>query len=93
MTWLRELYSFMIHLLFTVVSSLVGPAGPLHRNQCQIQPYRHLQLFCYLHSAALKDLRFVVKALKTLSTRWEDIGMTVDVKDLDGIKKNYQGSY
>ena len=42
--------------------------------------------------AALKDLRFVVKALKTLSSKWEDIGMTVDVKDLDDIKKNYQGA-
>ena len=46
-----------------------------------------------LHSAALKDLRFVVKALKTLSARWEDIGMAVDVKGLDEIKRNYQGMY
>ena len=49
--------------------------------------------FAHGHSAALKDLRFVVKALKTLSSRWEDIGMTVDIKDLDGIKKNYRGTH
>ena len=46
-----------------------------------------------LHSVALKDLRFVVKALKTLSARWEDIGMAVDVKGLDEIKKNYRGTF
>ena len=49
--------------------------------------------FAHVHTAALKDLRFVVKALKTLSSRWEDIGMTIDIKDLDGIKKNYRGTY
>ena len=33
-----------------------------------------------------------MKALKTLSSRWEDIGMTIDIKDLDEIKKNYRGT-
>ena len=42
--------------------------------------------------AAIKDLRFVVKALKTLSSRWEEIGMTADVKDLDKIKKEHRGT-
>ena len=44
-----------------------------------------------IHPAALKDLQFIVKALKTLSSRWEEIGMTVDVIDLDRIKKEYRG--
>ena len=43
--------------------------------------------------AAIKDLRFVVKALKTMSTRWEEIGMTADVIDLDQIKKEYRGTF
>lgn len=42
--------------------------------------------------AALKDLRFVVKALSTLSSRWEMIGVTVKVDDLDRIKKEHQGT-
>lgn len=40
---------------------------------------------------AIKDLRFVVKALKTTSARWEDFGMAADVKDLERIKRQYRG--
>ena len=32
-----------------------------------------------------------MKALKTLSSRWEEIGVAADVIDLDAIKKEYRG--
>ena len=63
----------------------MGLPGPFTKSRLILIPS------VALHSIALKDLRFVVKALKTLSARWEDIGMAVDVKGLDEIKRNYQG--
>lgn len=64
----------------------MGLPGPFTKSRLILIPS------VALHSIALKDLRFVVKALKILSARWEDIGMAVDVKGLDEIKRNYQGT-
>lgn len=57
--------------------------GPRRLNRFPVYPN-------YSYFAALKDLRFVVKALQSLSTRWEEMGMAIDVKDLDKIKKEYR---
>ena len=41
--------------------------------------------------AAIDDLRFVLKAVHSLSAQWENIGLNLRVAGLEDIRKNFPG--
>ena len=72
-----------------VIQPAPSPITTHARTHARTHTHTHTHTCTYTHTlmivtycAALKDLQFVVKALKTLSSRWEDIGMTVNVKEI-----------